>query len=330
MIKKRIAVGLDVGGTTLKCGLIEESGKLLLLRKRKTDIHKGRETILTDIEELIRSVLTEKRLTEKEVAGIGLGTPGYVVNGVIHGSPNMPGWHGTPIVKIMKSAFKTPFFASNDVTLAALAEYVVGQKRKVSNMIFYAIGTGIGGGLIIDGQVYEGSFGMAGELGHVIVEPGGRLCGCGIQGCVEAYSSTVGMVGIAKELLTGSKGKNSRIYRAVKGDLSKVTPKIIYDMAKEGDKVGLQINETVCRYLSMAMGGMINIINPDLVVLGGGVMQAGDIIMKKIKHYLPRYTLPDLLSHCRLDYAKLGEHAGVIGCGALVFQKLGANIRSKA
>lgn len=320
MKKEKPAIGLDVGGTNLKCGILTPGGRLLACRKRKTEVQKGRDGVLANICSLIRETLAEKKLTLKSVAGIGLGTPGYVVEGVIHGAPNMPGWHGTPIIDIMEREFGVPFFASNDVTLAALAEYRYGQKAAVNNMVLYAIGTGIGGGLIINGSVYEGSFGMAGELGHQIVENNGRRCGCGIRGCVEAYSSTVGLIALARERLPGS---SSLILQMASGDLDKVTPKIIYDAAKRGDKPALEINDIACRYLATAIGGMINILSPDLVVLGGGVMQAGEIILNKVREYLPSFALPDLLARCRLDFAKLGEDAGVVGCGAFVFEKTG-------
>lgn len=323
MKKSIAAVGLDVGGTNLKCALIDIKGKILSVRCKQTQAACGRRRVLHNIKTLIRELLEVSGRTPQSVLGIGVGTPGYILNGRVQGSPNMPGWAGAPIERELRRKFGTPCFAANDVTLAALGEFKFGAGKGLNNVVCYAIGTGIGGGLVLNGELYEGTRGMAGELGHVTVEPGGRKCSCGRRGCLEAYASATGMTAITRELLKKSNNRHSAIYRTVKGDLEQITPKIIYGCAKAGDRLANRINGMVCKYLAVAAGGVINSLSPDMVILGGGVMAAGKIILDKVRKFLPAYTLREPRENCRLAAAKLGEHAGVIGCGALVFRKLG-------
>ncbi|MBL8024886.1 MAG: ROK family protein [Fibrobacteres bacterium] len=321
--KKSWAIGVDIGGTTIKCALISEHGDVKGVRRSPTEANLGREKMLNNIKNAINEVLVENELRLHDIEGIGFGTPGLIVDGVLEGNPNLPAWNGTPIAAEMKARFDVPCFVANDVTIATFAEFIYGAGKGAKNLVMFAVGTGIGGGLVINGQLFEGSNGMAGEIGHVTVVPDGRVCGCGQKGCLEAYSSTLAINAMTREYLTSMRGKSSKIYEAVGGDLSKVTPRIVYDCAKEGDEVGLAVNETVCTYLAVAIGGLINTLNPDTIILGGGVMEAGEIIIGNIKKKLPLYSHFMMRERCRLVPALLGENAGVTGCGALVFRNLG-------
>lgn len=323
MEKQLLAIGVDVGGTSIKCALINPKGEIISIRRTPTEADKGRERMLDNIKAAINEAMVEGNLLIRDIAGIGVGTPGLLVDGTVQGNPNLPAWNGTPIVQEMRKRFDVPCFAANDVTLATFAECVFGAGQGAKNLVMFAIGTGIGGGIVINGELYEGTHGMAGELGHITVEHDGRVCGCGQRGCLEAYSSSIAINAMTREFLSSMRGKDSLIYKTVNGDLSRITPKIVYDCAKEGDETGLKVNEIVCRYLAMAIGGVINTFNPDTILLGGGVLEAGEIIMENVKHNLPQYSHAMMLERCRLLRAKLGENAGVAGCGALVFRKLG-------
>jgi glucokinase len=323
MKSEQLVIGIDIGGTNLKCVLMTAKGKILNLRRMPTEAEKGRLKILSNIKEIVWDIIRENKLKKKDIKGIGLGTPGYILHGKIFGSPNTPGWNNTPIYAWMKKEFNLPFFAANDVTLAALAEHTFGSARGVQNMVCYAVGTGIGGGIVLNGELFEGTQGMAGEFGHVVVEPNGRLCGCGARGCLEAYASANGIVSMARNLLRTKRYQTSDLLKKTRGAHAALTPKLIYDRAKAGDKLCLEINNTVCKYLAIAIGGTINIFNPDMVILGGGVMSAGSIIMEGVRKFLPEYTLAQPLKKCRLAYAKLSENAGVIGSGALALRKTG-------
>ncbi len=315
-----LAIGVDIGGTTIKCALVSESGEIQGVRRSATEANLGRERMLNNIRNAVNEVLVENSLRINEIAGIGFGTPGLIVDGVLEGNPNLPAWNGTPIASEMKARFDTPCLVANDVTLATLAEFRFGAGIGAKNLVMFAVGTGIGGGLVLNGNIFEGSNGMAGELGHITVDPDGRVCGCGQKGCLEAYSSTIAINAMTREYLASLRGKSSMIYDAIGGDMTKISPKVVYDCAKKGDEVGLAVNETVCKYLAVAIGGVINSLNPDTILLGGGVMEAGEIIIDNIKKKLPLYSHAMMLERCRILPAKLGENAGVTGCGALVFE----------
>ncbi|MFH0921966.1 MAG: ROK family protein [Fibrobacterota bacterium] len=323
MTIKKPAIGVDIGGTAIKCALVSPEGSVVSVSRRPTEGDKGRDRILANISDSVHAKLKEHGLALTAIAGIGMGTPGFVVDGVILGNPNMPAWTGTPILAEMRKRFDVPFFASNDANLAALAECHFGAGIGAKHLVFYILGTGVGGGIVVNGQVYEGVSGMAGELGHMVVHQGGRRCGCGSLGCVEAYAGSLGITGMAREMLDTPEGRESAVFRAVGGDLSKLTPKVIYDCAKAGDPVANAVNDVMCSHLAVAVGATISALNPQMVVLGGGVMEAGDIIMNKLKEKLHGNAYHTNLARCRIEYAKLGENAGVIGCGALVFSKLG-------
>jgi len=200
---------------------------------------------------------------------------------------------------------------------------VFGAGKGAKNLVMFAVGTGIGGGLLLNGELFEGSNGMAGEIGHITVEPDGRLCGCGQRGCLEAYSSSIAINAMTRELLSSSTGPETLIHKKLGGNLSSISPRMVYDCAKEGDPICLQVNEMVCKYLAVAMGSLINTLNPDTFVLGGGVLEAGSIIMDNVRDKLKAYAHPLMLERCKIVSAQLGENAGVIGCGALVFRKMG-------
>ena len=323
MNKQSLAIGVDVGGTSIKCALINDTGEIVSIKRSHTEAEKGRERMLDNIKAAVNDIMVNNNLLIKDIAGIGVGTPGLLVDGTVDGNPNLPAWNGTPIVTEMHKRFDVPCFAANDVTLATFAECIYGAGVGAKNLVMFAIGTGIGGGVIINGELYEGSNGMAGELGHITVEPEGRVCGRGQRGCLEAYSSSIAINAMTREFLSSMRGKDSLIFKAVSGDLTKITPKIVYDCAKEGDETGLKVNEIVCKYLAVAVGSIINIFNPDTVILGGGVLEAGEIILENIRKKLPLYTHAMMLTRCRILNAKLGENAGVTGCGALVFRKHG-------
>lgn len=320
---EKLAMGIDVGGTNLKCAIINPAGEIQQIKRAPTEADGGRDRVLKNLKRLVRSVLEVAGIQASDLAGIGLGTPGFIVNGGIQGAPNMPGWQGTPIEAIMKETFGVPFFAGNDVTLAAFAESLFGAGRGSRNMVCFAIGTGIGGGLVINGQIYEGTNGMAGELGHVTVVPDGRPCGCGHRGCLEAYSSTIAIKKIACEMLAKEKYRDSAVLKAVEGDLGRVTPKIVYDCAKKGDPLALKVNKIVCRHMAIAIGSIVNTLNPDCIVLGGGVLSAGSIIPDTITAQLDDYALKIMRDGCQVVIAELGEDAGVIGAGALALEKAG-------
>jgi glucokinase len=326
MNMKECAIGVDLGGTNLKGIVMERDGLFRHLTRIPTEAEKGGTRVFENIVTLIET-LVQKEGSKKHILGIGIGTPGFVSeDGIISGAENLPGWAGTQLYEPIVKRFRLPVMAANDVTVMALAEAVYGAGRGIRNMVCYALGTGIGGGIVIEHKLYKGSHGMAGELGHIPVETNGIPCNCGQRGCVERYASATGIVNLAKELAAASTGfSTSPFVREVLKSPGTTTAKMVYEYVSQGDSVACSINERVCEMLARAIGMTLNALSPDRVVLGGGVMMAGQIIIDTVKKYLPRYCFPVILQRCDLVAAMLGEDAGVMGAGAMVFEEFGDN-----
>jgi glucokinase len=316
---EKAAIGIDLGGTNLKGVVMGKDGRGRHLTRVPTGA--GRQ-VLQNILALIEKLMKQEGAAE-HIVGVGIGTPGFVsADGVISGAENLPGWKGTWLYKPVKERFGINIIAANDVTVMALAEARYGAGRGVANMVCYALGTGIGGGIVIDHKLYAGTHGMAGELGHIPVEPGGIQCNCGQIGCVERYASATGIVNMAKELAAQAEGAEvSPFVKTVRADPAALTSKTVYEFVAKGDSVACAVHERACEMLARAVGMAISTLSPDRVVLGGGVMMAGQVIIDTVKKYLPRYTMREMLEKCDILAAELGEDAGVLGAAAMAFDK---------
>lgn len=317
---EKAVIGIDLGGTNLKGVIMGKDGRCRHLTRVPTEAHKGGGTVLQNILVLIEKLIAQKGPAER-ITGIGIGTPGFVSrDGVVSGAGNLPGWAGTQVYKPVVKRFGIKVVAANDVTVMALAEAQYGAGRGVANMVCYALGTGIGGGIVIDHKLYAGTHGMAGELGHVPVETGGIECNCGQTGCVERYASAVGIVTMAKTMASQAQdAEASAFVKTVRANPDALTSKTVYEFVAKGDFVACAVNERVCEMLARAIGMVISTLAPDRVVLGGGVMKAGQVIIDTVKKYLPRYSVKEMLEKCDIVAAELGEDAGVIGAAAMAF-----------
>jgi glucokinase len=317
---EKVVIGIDIGGTNLKGIVMEKNGTAHHLTRIPTQAERGGVQILQNVMKVIDSLVLLEGSRE-HILGIGIGTPGFVsLDGVISGAGNLPGWKGTQLYKLVRERFGMNVVAANDVTVMALAEARYGAGRGVANMVCFAIGTGIGGGIVIDRKLYAGTHGMAGELGHMPVEPGGIPCNCGQIGCVERYASATGIVSMAKELAGRAEGTEvSPFVKTVHANPGTLTSKTVYEFVAKGDTVACAVHERVCEMLARAVGITISALSPDRVVLGGGVMMAGQVIIDGVKKYLPRYTMQEMLEKCDIVAAELGEDAGVIGAAAMAF-----------
>lgn len=322
---EKLAIGIDLGGTNLKGIILNQKGEGRHLSRIPTEAHNGGAHVLNNIMTLIENLI-RKEGSAKDIIGVGIGTPGFVDGDgtVLGGAENLPGWKGTQIYKPIKDRFDLKATAANDVTVAAMAEAKYGAGRGVRNMVCFALGTGVGGGIVIDHRLYKGSHGMAGELGHIVVQTNGVPCSCGQQGCVERYASATGIVNLARQLAAESKKNNPTPFvMEVNKDPLQVTSKMVYDFVKLNDPVANQVNEVACDMLARAIGVTLNALSPDRVVLGGGVMMAGQVIIDTVSKYVPRYCWPAIWERCDLVIAALGEDAGVLGAGAMVFEEFG-------
>jgi glucokinase len=321
---QKSAIGIDLGGTNLKGIVMNQDGSFRHLTRVPTQAEKGGATVLANILRLVGE-LVEKEGSTRNIVGVGIGTPGFVDEDgtVLGGAENLPGWKGTQIYKPILDKFGLRAAACNDVTVMALAESRYGAGRGVKNMVCLAMGTGIGGGIVINGHVYKGSHGMAGELGHISVETSGVQCNCGIKGCVECYASATGIVNLAKAYASQFEpSKPSALQRMALDTPEALSAKLIYDHAKDGDEFGVFVNDRACRKLAVSIGMFLNSLAPDRIVLGGGVMMAGQIIIDTVSKHVPKHCWPQIWERCDIVAAELGENAGVLGAAALAFDEL--------
>lgn len=304
--------GVDIGGTGIKFGLFDTDGNLLdkwVIATRKTDNGKD---VLKDASDLINSKLEEKGLSKDKVLGIGVGLPGPVKdNGDVLELPNLGlGYFNIEEEMSRLTGFKIK--AGNDANVAALGEQWKGSGKGFSNMVLVTLGTGVGGGIIHKGQIIAGSGGAAGEIGHLPVNQGEvDKCGCGKSGCLEQYASATGIVRLAKQLVKRDP-KGSKL-----ANLDEITSKLVFDLAKEGDTLALEVVDEACRYLGIALASIAQVVDPEAFVIGGGVSKAGDIIIRHIKkHYVS--NVMNALKDRKFLIASLGNDAGIFGCARLV------------
>jgi glucokinase len=312
------SMGIDLGGTSIK-GIILGSDGFRSEIVRVPTFTSGGKTVLENIIELIERLLIENS-SKCEINGIGIGSPGFIdSNGkVLGGAENIPGWEGMQIYTPIVEKFRVPVKAANDVTVMAYGEYRFGAAKGIKNCVCLALGTGVGGGLIIDGNLYGGTHGMAGELGHICVDTNGIQCNCGQKGCLEKYVSAPGIVAMAIAECENVKDRNATAFvKHVVSTPERLTSKVVYDYVKSGDPVAMHINELACEKLARGIGIAANIIAPDRIVLGGGVMMAGQIIIDTVKKYVSRYCWKSIYERFDIAIAELGEDAGVLGAAAM-------------
>jgi len=317
---KHLAIGIDLGGTNLKGIVMDDNGTSRHLLREPTEAQKGGQHILKNIITLI-SRLIEKETDKELIAGVGVGTPGFVDEDgtIIGGAENLPGWRGTQLLAPIRKKFGLPATAANDVTVTALAEARFGAGRGVRNMVCLALGTGIGGGIVVDGHIYKGSHGMAGELGHIVVETNGIPCTCGLKGCVERYASATGIANLARQMCAQAH-QESALVKAFKRKPEAISSKTVYDYVKKKDAIACQVHEIACEMLARACGVICNSLSPDRIVLGGGVMKAGQVIIDEVVRRLPNHCWPAIAERTEIVIAELSENAGVQGAAALVFE----------
>ncbi|MGL6064064.1 MAG: ROK family protein [Fusobacteriaceae bacterium] len=311
-------VGIDLGGTNTKIGILNEKGELLKSDSIKTLSQHGIEDCFSRIWKKAKELAEDLNVDEKQIKGIGMGIPGPVENQETVGFfANFPWEKGINASLLMgKITGVKNVKLDNDVNVIALGEAKYGAGRGSKSSVTVALGTGIGSGIYVDGKLVSGYKGAGGEIGHMKVERDGKLCGCGQKGCFEAYASATGLVREALSRLTVN--KNNLIYDMVEGNLALVDAKIIFDAAKENDTFALDLVDYESEYLALGLSSILNLINPQVLILGGGVALAGDILLNSVKEKLKKYSLAIVLEGLEVKLGELGNDAGVIGASALV------------
>ena len=310
------SIGIDLGGTDIKAGLVSATGELSCQVVLPTHVDAGPKAVASRIAKATREVLAkaeEQRTTD--IIGIGLGAPGLIIaeTGVVHFSPNFPGWTDIPLVDDVKKALgiqSLPVFMDNDVNAMTLGELRHGAGVGYQSIVALTLGTGVGGGVVIDGQVYHGSRNTAGELGHTVVEPNGRYCGCGNQGCLEAYAGAKNIVERTQEKIAA--GSNTKL-------TSELTPKRIAAAAHAGDSLAVEIFAETGVYIGIALTSIAHVLNPEVAIIGGGIAEAGEnLLFEPIRNEFTRRAM-DIPGMMKVVPATLGNRAGIVGAAMLAF-----------
>jgi glucokinase len=323
----RFVLGIDIGGTNLVVGSVSEDGtRIVATASEPTHAEAGATDVLERLVRLAERAIaaTRKEIAGAEILGVGVGAPGPLdtKRGIVLLTPNL-GWVNLPLRQIIHDRLGLPAALDNDANCAVLGEWWVGAARGARHAIGITIGTGIGGGLILDGKLYHGASDVAGEIGHTTIDTEGRRCKCGNYGCLEAYASGPNIALRAVEEIEA--GAGSRLPSLVGGDLSKVTAQTVYQAAQDGDDLALEVVNDTARFLGVGIGNLLNVFNPEAVVVCGGVTLAGDHLFVPLRREVARRAFKPAVTACRIVPGELAGTAGVYGAAkAFLDQTLGA------
>ncbi|MBI2094677.1 MAG: ROK family protein [Candidatus Omnitrophica bacterium] len=329
------AIGVDIGGTNIKLGLVAPDGRVLLRGSFQTRADEGRAGVLGRLVENILAVSSAARQKGWGVKGVGIGAPGPVDvrRGWVYFFPNLPGWKNTPLKAILERRLRLPVAVDNDANVMALAEFRFGAGRGADPMVALTLGTGIGGGLVIGGRLFHGPAYSAAELGHISIQEDGPLCGCGSRGCVETYVGNGYFVRELKKRLKAASAAGRGRTRRRFGDgghgllegwvfreKRELTPKLAALAARKGDPVASKLWEETGERLGTMLAGLVNALNPQKIVLGGGVAQSGSLLFGPVVRTIGKKAFPIAARSVRVVPAAFGVDAGVVGAAALLFE----------
>jgi len=316
----RFIVGVDIGGTNIVVGTVSEDGASVHgVRSAPTQSEQGAPAVIARIgalvDESVQATLRETGLTRESVVGVGIGAPGPLdrARGIVLLTPNL-GWRELPLRDLVSDTVHMPATLDNDANCAVYGEWWVGAARGARYVVGLTIGTGIGGGIVIDGRLYHGTSDIAGEIGHTTIDSTGRRCKCGNYGCLEAYASGPAIAARAVEGIEA--GADSTLPSFVGGDLSLVTAQTVYEAAHSGDDYAQEVVRETARLLGAGVANLVNIFNPDVVVIAGGVTLAGDRLFVPLREEVKRRAFKPAVERCRVVPGSLPGTAGVLGAAA--------------
>ncbi|PJN90888.1 ROK family glucokinase [Bacillus sp. mrc49] len=311
-------MGVDLGGTTTKLALINTYGEIIHKWEINTDISEKGKFITMNIAKAIDAKLEELNEPKSKLVGIGMGAPGPVdfVNGSIYEAVNL-GWKDYPLKDLLEVETSLPAVIDNDANMAALGEMWKGAGNGAKDLVCVTLGTGVGGGIIHNGRIVHGTSGAAGEIGHItVIADGGAPCNCGKTGCLETVASATGIVRLALEALNEDDGTSLLQQKVNEGN--GVSSKLLFQCAKDGDSLSKAVVDKVGNYLGLALSHVGNVMNPDKIVIGGGVSQAGGILLDTVRAAFEKYAFKRVGKSTKISLATLGNDAGVIGAAWLI------------
>lgn len=318
---ERPALAVDLGGTKIIAAVVIPDGQVVSRNYCLTLATRGQKAVTERLMSAVNEVLVRAKLNNSELAGIGVAAAGILdaEKGVVTTSPNLPGWHNVPLRDIIAERLGLATFLVNDASAAALGEHRFGAGKGLKNMIYLTVSTGIGGGIIVDGRLYTGTDGCAGEIGHMTIEAHGPRCNCGNFGCLEALASGSAMAREAVRRM--GQGESSSLSGLAKGGLRSVTAEMIAVAARQDDKMACEIVANAANYLGIGLASLVNIFNPEAIVIGGGVSKMGNMLLQPAKKVVKERAFKLPSRTVRIVRARLGSNAEMMGAAAYVFDQ---------
>jgi glucokinase len=307
-------LALDVGGTKLAAGVAGSDGTLRSFVSTRTLVETGPEAVVGRLAELGRRALAEAGVDQVVAIGIGCGGPLDPRTGLILGPPGLPGWDNVPLGSLISEQFGIPAYVENDATAAALGEHRWGGWQ-VDNLVYLTLSTGLGGGIVANGELFAGTAGQGGELGHIVVDWQGRECGCGARGCAEAYVSGTSIARRAGEAVAADRDSSLAA-------VASITAKDVVDHARQGDRLARRIWDETTAILGRMVAVIINVCEPELVILGGGVTCAGSLLLDPVREGALRQAMPPAAKACDVVLSRHGRAVGVLGAAAIAYHRL--------
>ena len=321
--KQTYIVGVDLGGTNVLAAVVKPGGEVLARAKKRSRTKSGPDEIVGVCCDAVEAAIETAGVPRESVKAVGIGAPGTLDadKGVIVFAPNLQDFENVPMKQMMEDKLGIPTFLDNDVNVGVLGEHVLGVGQGVSDLVGLFVGTGIGGGIIINGQLHRGFNHTAGEVGHIIIKQKGFTCGCGNIGCMEANASRTGIARWIEK--AAKKGKKTVVTKLVKGDYSKITSKVLRQAVEAKDKVTLKALDKAWQALGVGIANIINLLSPEMIILGGGVMEAlGDWPVDKVRKQVEKLAMPHTMDNVRFARAALGDDSGILGAAVLAEQEL--------
>jgi glucokinase len=316
MPEKKWVIGIDLGGTKIGTGLVDLDGHVHVRDYQLTEAIQGRDAVIERMITAAHRVMDQGNVGIDDIFSIGVGSPGPldIPKGMLIDPPNLPTWRNVPLRQIIQDAMGVPTYLENDANAAAIGEYLYGAGRGTHNMIYVTVSTGVGGGLILNGQIFHGVSGGAGEVGHMTVLPNGPLCGCGNRGCLEALSSGTAIAREGQDLV--NRGVPTLIAELVKDAPYSVTAKDVVDAMQQGDAFATEIVIQAMHYLGIGMANLANLFNPELIVIGGGLANLGEKLLDPVRRGIDLHAFPQAAREVQVALAQLGADVGIVGAAA--------------
>jgi len=319
---EKLILGVDLGGTKIATALATTQGEILARGYSPTPVKADPSAVISSIFATVEKTLSLGKIDLSRVLGIGVAAAGIIDsdNGKVAFSPNLPGWRDVPLRDAIEQRFGISTYLGNDANLAALGEWYFGVKKRVANLIYITVSTGIGGGIISDGKLYTGCRGAAGEIGHMTIDINGPKCNCGSTGCWETLASGIALTREAIRQI--AQGTNTSIIALVGGDISKIDAKVIFEAAKQGDELAKGLISRLGYYLGVGLANIVNIFNPELILIGGGVAKMGDLLLQPAIKVVEERAFATSVASVEIKPALLGDDSGVLGAVAFVLNEL--------